>query len=173
MTARGEWEELQLGRLHDVHASRLDALTGQRVTASCKRVALDHDHSYLGVVLTCSLPHNVDHVFQTWSCSAGAFGGKYTAFLARMRMRWIGEGVHYFPDTAQNIDGELAMRRLALDLSAVMFVKFGGTLFRLLRSRAFRRAIRNRVRAKLVLSRAPLFGDLPEALQQTIARQWV
>lgn len=68
---------------------------------------------------------------------------------------------------------EAAMCRMAADICAAMIATYTMTLFRLLRRRAFRRAIRNRVRAKLVLLRAPLFRSLPDVLLLNIGQQWL
>lgn len=151
------WDELRLV----IRASRIDALTGLHIGAKCVGAHW--------IIIYCSAPDDVEEVLQKWSCHVGGFSVKA---LTVQKLRWIGKGWYF--RRLDDADADAAMRRLAADLSVVLAAKFAaGTLFRLLRRRAFSRAICVRVRARLVLSRAPLFVDLPEDLLRNIVRQWM
>ena len=156
-----EWDELRMDRIIEIRASRRDAIAGGlRVDAKCEQVDLDGTSFAISWII-----HIDDPLQQHWSFCAGVFGGKQTAARAMEKLKCFGEGTYF-------AHAHPAARRIAADLHAALIAKFAGTLFRVLRRRAFQRAVLARVRAKLLLS-SVAFSGLPEVAVHEICSKWL
>lgn len=137
-----------------IRVSRRDALTGLHINAAFRKFDSRFEGDYCTWTVWCLAPDVL------WS-----FGGveKFAipgllAFCARFK-------VH---SRLRGTSCDDAMQRVCADLAAA-----AKTLFRLLRRRVFRRAIRKRVRASLMLRHASQLGSLPEVLLRIVVSQWL
>jgi hypothetical protein len=75
-------------------------------------------------------------------------------------------------DLFMNLPDPSVAHRFVRDVAAVLVDRFAGRLFRILRGRAFRRQVRKRVAARLVLSKSRL-ADLPAELVRCVCVEWL
>lgn len=154
------WDELKIDSLADVSASRRDAITGIPI-----RIYSHVSYAYVGkpVIIHWALVTPMLHM--------GLFGHELSEIRRALKyLSTIGRSGAF-----HHADGPTteASRRILADLRCELCSKFARRLFRWLRQRAFRRNMRSRVRAKLVITRSVVFGGLPAEIVRSIAQVWL
>lgn len=163
------WDELRLTPLTEFVARRRDPITGIQVGVRVgppnnTYSSTDYDALLLFAVRPGQAPMELN---------MGAYNNNVLSIIFHLQ---------YFDRMAPLFEADeilvtrfetASMRRITVDLYIVLQAMFARKLFRLLRGRVFRRLIRRRVRAKLLLSRSEDFRALPSELVRGVSDAWL
>lgn len=144
------WDTLQIKRLNNFYASRREA--GYYMQAGCMPF---FSHPCSSVLINAQFRDNVYQ--RSFKCKPH----KLLYTLSKVNF-----------SLSMGLDNPGVVHRFILDLVSALTDWFARKLFCVLRRRAFRRQVRKRVAARLVLSKSRL-ADLPTELVRCICNEWL